>query len=71
MSYKNENLKHAQGVASAPKYACPKCKQPFSINKLPFMIVCSKCKSVVEKDDILIKTQDYGIQKSTINKAYR
>ena len=56
MSYKNENLKHAQGVASAPKYACPKCKQPFSINKLPFMIVCSKCKSVVEKDDILIKT---------------
>lgn len=53
MGYKNENIKHRQGVASEPKHFCPNCGHPFKgLNKIPFMIACSKCKKVTKGEDL-------------------
>ena len=53
MGYKNENLKHALGIEQKSKYQCPNCNNPLSINKPMFLVTCYKCKSIIEKDEII------------------
>jgi hypothetical protein len=50
----NENKKHRLGVAGSPKYTCPKCNNGLNIDKPKFLVVCSKCKAVIEQDEIII-----------------
>jgi Zn finger protein HypA/HybF involved in hydrogenase expression len=52
MGYKNENIKHRQGVGSKPKFSCPKCNNPLSINKPMFMVACPKCKKIITEDEL-------------------
>lgn len=54
MGYKNENIKHAQGIKEQSKYQCPKCKNGLAIDKPKFIVVCSKCKKIIEENEILI-----------------
>ena len=50
MGYKDENIKHRLGIKGEPKFQCPKCKNGLDINKPKFMVVCSKCKNIIEQD---------------------
>lgn len=54
MGYKDENLKHRMGVEGPPKYTCPNCNNGLSINKIPFMLICGKCKKAVKGEEIKI-----------------
>jgi len=54
MGYKNENIKHRQGIANKPKHQCPKCKNGLQIDKPKFIVVCSKCKTLIKEDEIII-----------------
>ena len=54
MGYKDENIKHRLGIKGQPKFQCPKCKNGLDIDKPKFIVVCSKCKSVIEQDEIII-----------------
>ena len=54
MGYKDENIKHRQGIGSEPKYKCPHCNQGLSINEPKFMVVCGKCKKIVKEKDIIV-----------------
>ena len=56
MGYKNENLKHRQGIKQPSKYKCPNCKKPLSIKEIPFMIICSKCKKPFKGEDVIINS---------------
>ena len=58
MGYKNENIKHRQGIANKPKHQCPKCKNGLQIDKPKFIVVCSKCKTLIKEDEIIIN-QEY------------
>ena len=53
MGYKNENLKHIQGIADKPKYSCPKCNNGLSISKPMFLVTCSKCKNLINENEIV------------------
>lgn len=57
MGYKNENIKHLQGISDEPKYRCPNCKKGLAINKIPFMMVCSRCKKSFKGGEIIIKEE--------------
>jgi len=54
MGYKDENIKHRQGISGEPKYKCPHCKKGLSINKIPFMMICSRCKKSFKGSDIIV-----------------
>lgn len=54
MGYKDENLKHRMGIGGEPRYKCPHCKQGLSITKIPFMLICGKCKKAVKGEEIII-----------------
>lgn len=56
MGYKDENLKHRQGISAEPKYRCPECDNPLSLNKIPFLVICGKCKKTIKGDDIVINS---------------
>ena len=51
MGYKDENIKHRQGIALPSKtYTCPHCGG--TIRKKAFMVVCPSCKKVVKGADL-------------------
>ena len=52
MGYKNENLKHANGIQGKPKYSCP-CGKGLNIPKLVAIVSC-KCGKIIDKEDIVI-----------------
>jgi DNA-directed RNA polymerase subunit RPC12/RpoP len=52
MGYKNENIKHRQGIGGKPKYSCPNCGHGLIIPKPVFMVVCSKCKKAITQDEL-------------------
>lgn len=53
MGYKDENIKHRQGITDKPKYQCPECKKPLSIPKKTFMVICGSCKKTVLGENII------------------
>jgi len=57
MGYKNENLKHRQGIKNEPKYKCPKCKNGLSISKPTFLVICSKCKTLIKEHEIILNEE--------------
>ena len=50
----NENLKHAQGIKLKDKYQCPKCLNGLAISKPMTLVQCSKCKCLIDKEDIIV-----------------
>ena len=51
---KDENSKHIQGIGGKPKFECPNCGHGFKgLRKPPMLISCSKCKKVIDGDDII------------------
>ena len=50
----NENLKHANGITEKSKFECPKCNNGLDINKPMAIVVCSKCKKIIDKSEIVI-----------------
>ena len=51
---KDENSKHIQGIEGKPKFECPNCGHGFKgIRKVPMLISCSKCKKVIDGDDVI------------------
>jgi len=54
MGYKNENLKHIQGVADKPQYSCPNCSNGLDIAKPMFLVNCSKCKKLIKQNEIIL-----------------
>ena len=52
MGYRDENVKHRQGVSMPTKgYICPKCKDD-KIKTKASLVVCPSCKKVVEGKDL-------------------
>lgn len=52
MGYKDENIKHRQGINGKPKYSCP-CGKSLNIPKPVSMVSC-KCGKTIEKDNIIV-----------------
>lgn len=52
MAYCDENIHHRQGISGEPKYKCPHCKNGLNISKPMFMVVCSKCKKIIKKEEL-------------------
>ena len=58
MGYKDENLKHRMGIGGQPRYKCPHCKKGLNITKIPFMLICGKCKKCVKGEQIIINSKE-------------
>ena len=54
MGYKNENLKHANGIEEKSKFECPKCSNGLAISKPMFLVTCSKCKCLIKENEIVV-----------------
>ena len=52
MGYKDENIKHRQGITETPKYKCPHCGHALSIPKKVFMIICGKCNAKILGEEL-------------------
>ena len=52
MGYKNENLKHRQGIA-VYTHACPHCGDKKQYQKVPLMSICGKCNKIIKEKDII------------------
>jgi len=51
--YNADNSKPRKGFGLKPTHKCPKCGNETHQDKLPFLIVCSRCKEVVKGEELI------------------
>lgn len=51
---KDENSKHIAGISGKSRFQCPNCGHGFKgLTKAPMLISCSKCKKVIDGNNLI------------------